>query len=284
MTLHEHTARACDRLTRAGLPRDEAALDARLLAQFLLGWHDVRFVTAGGEPAPSGFAARYEPLVSRREQREPLAYITGHREFWGLDFEVSPAVLIPRPETELIVEAALELLPDRAAPHAMADACTGSGCLAVALAHEYHAAHIVATDTSSDALRVARRNAVAHDTAERIELLKTDLLVGTRGTFHLIVSNPPYVAELDREALQPEVRDHEPAIALFAGDDGMGIIKRLVSEAPPRLASGGLLLFEFGFGQAAAVEGLIGRASGLTMVGLRRDLQDIPRVAIARRA
>jgi release factor glutamine methyltransferase len=157
VTLHEHTARARDRLIDAGIPLDEAALDARLLAQFLLGWDGVRFVTGAREPAPPDFASRYEGLIGRRERREPLAYITGHREFWGLDFEVSPAVLIPRPETELIVEVALELLTDRSAPLLVADACTGSGCLAIALAHEYPASSIVATDTSIEALQVARR-------------------------------------------------------------------------------------------------------------------------------
>jgi len=283
VTLHEHAARARDQFTRAGIPPDEAALDARLLAQFLLGWDAARFVTAGGESGPEDFSTQYHRLVERRAHREPLAYIIGRREFWGLDFEVSPAVLIPRPETELIIETALELLPDRTAPFVVADACTGSGCIAVALAREYPASRIVATDVSSQAIGVATRNVAAHGLASRITLLKADILLGTSEPFDLIVSNPPYVPDHDREALQPEVRDYEPAIALFAGASGMAAITRLLEQATARLAPHGQLVFEFGFGQASAVEGLIGRTSGLTMVGLRHDLQTIPRVAIARR-
>ncbi len=274
------------RLANAGIPDAEAALDARLLAQSLLGWDGARFVTAAGESLPPDavdFAPRYEALVGRRERREPLAYITGEREFWNLTFEVSPAVLIPRPETELIVEATLELFPDKTTPLLLADACTGSGCLAVALAHEYPHAHVVATDISREAMFTAHRNAVRHGVAGRIELVETDLLLSTCQIFDLIVANPPYVPERDRPALQPEVRDYEPAVALFAGEDGLLIIDRLLKEAASRLAAGALLLFEFGFGQAAAVEELISNTPGLTMVGLRRDLQGIPRVAIARR-
>jgi release factor glutamine methyltransferase len=161
--------------------------------------------------------------------------------------------------------------------------CTGSGCVSVAIAHERPAVTIVATDISADALDVARRNAERHRVADRIHLRRADLFDADSGPFDLVVANPPYVAERDRPTLQPEVRDHEPALALFAGPDGLSMIRRLVSEAVPRLRPGGTLLFEFGFGQADAVAQLISTAPGLTMSDLRNDLQGIPRVAIAKR-
>ena len=285
ITIHARVAKARERLRRAGITPEEADLDARLLAQKLLGWDAARFLTSANEPEPADFAALYEPLVARREGREPLAYITGRQEFWGLDFEISPAVLIPRPETELIVEAALERFPDRHASLEAADVCTGSGCLAVALAHERPGARIVAADVSADALRTARRNADRHGVGDRVELVQADVLDGTgHRAADLIVSNPPYVPEGDRATLQAEVRDHEPAIALFAGEDGLAIIRRLVDQSTGRLKTGGLLIFEFGLGQADAVRELISRRPGLTMLDVKQDLQGIPRTAVARRS
>jgi release factor glutamine methyltransferase len=284
VTLHARVAKGRERLRHAGIDPDEADLDARLLAQKLLGWDTARFFTSAYEAEPADFAALYERLVARREGREPLAYITGRQEFWGLEFEVSPAVLIPRPETESIVEAALERLSDRDAPLAVADVCTGSGCLAVALAHERPGAHIVATDISADALRTARRNAERHGVADRVELVQADVFAGSgTGAFDLIVSNPPYVPEGDRVTLPPEVRDHEPPIALFAGEDGLAIIQRLVEQSTGRLKAGGLLIFEFGLGQAGAVRALISERPELTMLDVKQDLQGIPRTVVASR-
>jgi release factor glutamine methyltransferase len=285
VTIHARVAKGRERLRRAGITPDEADLDARLLAQELLGWDAARFFTSANEPEGADFAALYEPLVARRVGREPLAYITGRQEFWGLEFEVSPAVLIPRPETELIVEAALERFPDRHASLEAADVCTGSGCLAVALAHERPSARIVAADVSADALRTARRNADRHRVADRVQFVQADLLDGTGNTaVDLIVSNPPYVPDGDRATLQPEVRDHEPPIALFAGDDGLAIIRRLVDQSTGRLKTGGLLIFEFGVGHADAVRELISQSPGLTMLDVKQDLQGIPRTAVARRS
>jgi release factor glutamine methyltransferase len=266
------------RLQRAGLTPDEAALDARLLAQHVLGWDAARFFTAETDPSPAGFAGAYEALIARRQQREPLAYITGVREFWGLPFEVSPAVLVPRPETELLVEAALERWPRPSSPR-IADVCTGSGCIAIALAHERPAASILATDLSADALAIARRNAVRHQVAARVECFKSDLLEDVPGTFDLIVSNPPYVPEGDRSTLQPEV-SHEPDLALFSGANGLDAIVRLAAQAESRLNPGGLLLFEFGAGQEDPVRKAIAGTSRLHVVELKRDLQGIPRTAI----
>lgn len=274
---------ARERLREADLSPQEAESGARLLAQHVLGWDAARYFTAGHEPEPDGFAARYDALIARRAAREPVAYITGRQEFWNLDFEVSPAVLIPRPSTELIVDAAIELLRGRDGPLTIADACTGCGCLAVVLAREFPAAHIVATDISELALDVARRNAERYGVAPRIRLVRTDVLEAEAGPFDLIVANPPYVRAGDRRGLQPEVREHEPEIALFGGAEGVDIVARVVAHTVPRLRPGAYLIFEFGFGQDVAVEQLISDAAGLTMIGLRRDLQGIARTAIAQR-
>jgi release factor glutamine methyltransferase len=283
VTIHERVAAGRKRLRGAGIPPDEADLDGRLLAEHVLGWTPERLLVDGNRRETREFAARFDVLVERRARREPIAYILGRQEFWSLDFEVAPAVLIPRPETELVVESALSLLPAQSAAE-VADICTGSGCIAVALARERPRAHIVATELSNAALDVARRNASRHGVAGRVTFVRTDLFGYAEGPFDLVVSNPPYVPEADRESLQPEVRDHEPALALFAGPDGLHIVRRLVQEAPARLRAGGSLIFEFGFGQADAVEQLISQSTALTMVDLRPDLQGIPRVAIARRA
>ena len=213
----------------------------------------------------------------------PLAYIVGAREFWGLDFEVSPAVLIPRPSTELIVEAVLDRFPDRDAALKMADVCTGCGCVAVAIAHEWRRASVAATDISTEALDVAQRNARRHGVWERVVFHETDLLDGVDGPFDAIVANPPYVVDCAAAALQPEVRDHEPAVALFGGVDGLSLVTRLVADAPRRLRSGGSLIFEFGFGQDVEIEDLLAASPDLELVDVRRDLDGIARTAVARR-
>jgi release factor glutamine methyltransferase len=283
VTIQTCVAGGRQRLREAGISPVEAALDARLLAQHVLGWETATYFTSANEPEPTGFAAIYGPLVARRAAREPLPYITGRREFWDLTFEVSPAVLIPRPETELIVEAALELFPSRTSALTIVDVCTGSGVVAIALARERPAARIVATDISSDALEVARRNASRHGAADRVEFVCDDLLDPITSEVDLIVCNPPYVAEVSRPGLQPEVRDHEPSVALFGGRDGLRLLTRLVAGAPARLRNGGYLVFEFGFGQDVEVEALIEATPQLELLELRRDLQGIARTAVARR-
>jgi release factor glutamine methyltransferase len=282
VTIRQRIAAARARLRDAGISSDEADLDGRLLAEHVLGWTPERLLIDEGRAETPEFIARYDVLVERRARREPIAYIIGHQEFWGLEFEVAPAVLIPRPETELIVESALEFIP-RDQPCDVADICTGSGCIAVALAKERPRARFVATELSDAALEIARRNASHHATAESIDFERADLFGDTGRSFDVIVSNPPYVAETDRPSIQPEVRNYEPALALFAGVDGLHVIRRLVQEALARLRAGGTLIFEFGFGQADAVEELISRTPGLRMIELKRDLQNIPRAALSRR-
>ena len=283
MTIHSQVSAARQRLRDAGITPTESDLDARLLAQHVLGWSTERFLIDAREPVPDGFAPRYDALVARRVTREPLAYIVGIREFWGLELEVNADVLIPRPATELIVEAIQELFPDRSVPLSIADVCTGCGCVAVAIAHERPSATVSGTDISRPALAVARRNAARHGVADRVTFTHGDLLAGISGTFDAIVANPPYVIDRARPALQPEVRDHEPSVALFGGIDGLTLVTRLVAAAPGRLRPGGYLIFEFGLGQDVEVEDLLDASPELTLAGMRRDLQGIARTAIARR-
>lgn len=262
----------------------ESALDARLLAQFALGWTTERFFTSAGELEPEDFSPRYQELVSRRAGREPLAYIVGGREFWGLRFEVAPGVLIPRPETEMVIEVALELFPAASRRLTVTDVCTGCGCIAVALARERAAAHVLATDISEAAVQIARRNVASHGVADRVQVVRADLLEGIEGPFDLIVANPPYIREQERTLLQREVREHEPSLALFGGPKGMDVIERLVEQAAPRLNPDGYLIFEFAFGQDVEIEEAIARVPALRLLDFRRDLQGIARTAIARRA
>ncbi|HYM23695.1 MAG TPA: peptide chain release factor N(5)-glutamine methyltransferase, partial [Vicinamibacterales bacterium] len=279
-TIHDHVAAARRRLREAGISDDEAELDARLLAAHALGWTTAQYIESAQQLPPPAFTARFDGLIARRAAREPFAYIVGQQEFWGLAFEVTPAVLIPRPETELLVELVLARC-DRDEPARIADVCTGSGCVAIAVARERPRAGIDATDISEAALDVAKRNAARHDVASRVAWKNVDLLDGLSGPFDVIVANPPYVAGRDRPTLQPEVVDHEPGVALFAGDDGMDVIRRLLPQAAALLRTGGTLLFEFGFGQDAAVADLISSTRSLKMIDLRRDLAGIPRAAVA---
>jgi release factor glutamine methyltransferase len=243
------------------------------------------------EPAPPGFREAYAPLVERRRRREPAAYIIGSREFWGLNFEVRPGVLVPRPETEIVIEEAIDRFAHRAAasvaashkpPLVVADVGTGSGCLAIALALELRGATLVATDTSVTALETARRNATAHEVGDRIQFLETDLLSDVDAALDLIVSNPPYVSAADMARLPPEVRDYEPPDALLGGDDGLDVIRHLLLQSESRLRPDGLLIFEFGFGQETAVTGAVAARPAFQIATIRRDLQGIPRTAVLR--
>ena len=278
-TLHERIADARETFVAAGIDPAEAAADAEVLARHVLGWDRARFLTYVREPAPPGFDDAFTPLVARRRAREPVAHITGHREFWGLDFEVTPDVLTPRPETELIVEEALALYLDWK-PELIVDVGTGSGCLAIALALEFPRAELIATDVSTAALDVARRNAVRHGVNNRIAIVRTDLFPCV-GQIDLIVSNPPYVSERDAASLSPEVRDHEPHAALFGGPDGLSVYRRLLPEARELSEQEGTLIVEVGYDQEAAVTRLAA-ASGWSLVRARKDLKGIPRTLVFR--
>jgi release factor glutamine methyltransferase len=280
--LHERLADARDRFVRAGIGREEAALDAEVIARHVLDCDRATLLIRSRDPLPSAFGRLFEDLVRRRLAREPVAYITGHKEFWGLEFEVTPAVLIPRPETELIIEESLAVLPARDTVGQIIDVGTGSGCLAIALAIEFSAAKVVATDSSEAALEIAGRNCSRHHVTNRVSLIRADLLDGLVEPADLIVSNPPYVPDSEALRLQPEVVRYEPQSALFAGDDGLDIIRRLFAAGSDRLADRGLLIIEFGIGQEPELREAA-RQAGWTVDRVRRDLQGIPRVAVLRR-
>lgn len=281
MRLHEALSQARARLVAAGLPQDAAAADVDVLARHALGWDRARLIAEQQGPAPEGFDARFTELIERRERREPTAYITGTREFWGLDLKVTPAVLIPRPETELIVEEALPLVRKMAAP-LIADIGTGSGCLAVALAHELPAARIIATDLSATALAIAAENAMRHGVEGRIRFVETSYLDGQDSGFDLIAANPPYVRNGDKPGLSRDVR-HEPDVALFGGDDGLRDVEGVLATAARKLKPGGWLLMEFGLGQEEGVRHLMTARTTLRLDRVRDDLQGIARTAIIQR-
>jgi release factor glutamine methyltransferase len=282
MTPHDLVEHGRARLERAGIAPEEARLDAELLARHLLGWDRATWIARRHEPAPGGLSVRYHAILARRAAREPMSHITGTREFWSLEFDVTPEVLTPRPETEIVVEEALAAWTGRPGPAWIVDVGTGSGCLAVALARAFASARLVAIDLSAAALAIARRNVVRHGVAHRVGLVRGDLLTGVRVRADLIVSNPPYVPRAAGPLLPPEVRDHEPPLALFGGEDGLDPMRQLAAQAVSRLQPGGLLVAEFGVDQEAGIRRIFARAAGWTVVNVGRDLQGIPRVVVAR--
>ena len=281
MTLREALVAAREHLVGAGVAPQEAAIDVDLYARTILGWDRARLLTEHFSPAPPDLEPRLSEWISRRARREPSAYIVGVREFWGLDFIVTPAVLIPRPETEFVVEESLALVRALAAPR-IADIGTGSGCIAVSLAHEMTHAHVVASDVSAQALEVARRNAERHGAAGRIEFVATSYLGGIEGDFDLIAANPPYVRDGDKPALAPDVR-YEPDVALFGGTRGLRDIEGVLETAVAKLRPHGWLVMEFGFGQEDDVRALVAERSTLDVVRVREDLQGLARTAIIRK-
>jgi len=257
----------------------EPRMEAGSLLAHVLG-RDRTFIIAHAEDALTDEQmGSFRRFVGRRAQGEPLQYITGLQEFFKLEFEVTPDVLIPRPETEIIVETARELLRDEARPF-MADIGTGSGCIVISLLNELPEARAVAADTSPLALRVARRNAERHGVINRLTLMESDCLSALEpaGQFSLIASNPPYISDNERNAMQREVL-YEPAAALFAGPDGLAIVRRLLRDASLSLQPEGYLVFEIGFGQHEAVKNLIDR-DVWKLLEIREDLQHIPRTVV----
>jgi len=252
------------------------------------------------EPIDAAVAENYFSLVARRAAGEPTQYLTGKQEFWSLEFEVNPAVLIPRPETEHVMEVALERLGSRGikinmktgAPSPalrVADVGTGSGCLAVALAHELPHAEIFATDISSVTLEVARRNAQRHKVSDRVHFLECDLLTPlltpanetSQSPFDLIVSNPPYIARDEAHTLAREIRDHEPHAALFGGQAGFEIYARLIEQAGSLLGVGGILVLELGYDSADRVRAMLAAERRWVNISVTNDLAGIPRVLAA---
>ena len=261
---------------RIAEPRREAA---SLLA-FALGKDRTFLLTHDDYELSGDEETRFQALLERRAAREPFQYITGRQEFYGLDFTVAPGVLIPRPETEIIVENAIEILDGRENPR-FCEVGVGSGCISVSILFNVAAASAIGLDVSEKALEVSRQNAETHKVSARLELKKSDVFAALNDqTFDLIVSNPPYIPQSEIDGLQLEVRDFEPLDALTDGGDGLSIIEKIASAAPRHLKSGGFLLMEIGFGQAEAVKTLFA-ARLWRSVEILPDLQEIPRTVRA---
>ena len=260
---------------------DTPDLDARVLVGHALGLDHTALVTAA--PRPLGEkAAEVAAFESRRLAGEPVSRIIGAREFWGLPLAVTPAVLVPRPETETVVELALSLIADRTRRLRIADLGTGSGAILLALLHELPNACGAGTDMSADALDIARRNAARLGLADRAQFLVSDFATGLAGPFDLVVSNPPYIATPAIAALSREVRDHDPRLALDGGADGLAAYRAIAADAP-RLIGGGHLVVEIGAGQRREVEFLFVE-KGLAIAAVRHDLSGVARAVAARRA
>ena len=274
-TIAQALAWAAGLLGQAGpTPR----LDAELLLAHALGWPRARLLAEGRAPLDAEHLRAFELLVERRRALEPVAYLTGHKEFFGRDFLVDRRVLVPRPETELLVDLALVRARQLAAdqqPIVVADIGAGSGCIAVTLALELPAAEVLAVDLSPGALEVARANAERYGVAGQLRLLQGDLLAPLGTPVKLLVSNPPYTV---LAAIDENVRRHEPRLALDGGPDGLDLYRRLLADAPARLRPGGSLLLEIGADQAAAVAALARAAFPAGRIGVHRDLAGLDRV------
>ena len=289
---------ATARLTAGNVPSPR--MNAELLLMFTLSCDRAYLYAHPERELTNDEQSSYEAALAERARGVPAQYITGHQEFWGMDFIVTPAVLIPRPETEHVIEAVLELLapdlrrqtldlnpltPEVRGPRSdavlrVADLGTGSGCIALALARELPEADIHATDISAAALEIARANAARHQLENRIQFHQTDLLEGLKPDFDFIVSNPPYVGESEEDRVQFEVRKFEPRVAVFAGPGGTEVITRLISQAEAALRAGGWLVMEISGTIADEVRRLL---DGWEEVHIASDLQGIPRVARARK-
>ncbi|MEE3202560.1 MAG: peptide chain release factor N(5)-glutamine methyltransferase [Acidobacteriota bacterium] len=291
MTLREHVTNAAKRLRQAGIKDSEALADAELLARHVLDWDRTTYLLRNHEPSPQTFDVAYETTIKRRSEREPVSLITQQREFWGLDFSVKPGVLIPRPETELIVETAIDLFSDRINTKlSIADIGTGSGCLAVALALEFPNSIISALDTSATALEIARNNCIVHSVTDRVRLLENNFetWLSSRSSplyeLDLIVANLPYIPQGTIKTLSPEVQNYEPHCALNGGPDGLLLIRKLLTLAPTFLSEKGFLLLEIGEAQAPALQEILESIPTLVLNGFRSDLQGIPRTTIIERS
>jgi release factor glutamine methyltransferase len=278
MQLRHAVENAVQRLQDAGVgsPR----LNAELLAMFVLGCDRTYLYGHGERPLSKDEMARYDEALGERVRGVPAQYITGHQEFWGMDLIVTPAVLIPRPETEHVIETVLELGRDRP-PRRMVDVGSGSGCIALALAKEFPRAEIHATELSPEALEIARANAARHQLEQRIQFREADLLAGLEdGRFDYVVSNPPYIGEYEADSVEAQVRRFEPRLALFAGPSGLEVFARLIPQAQKALQPGGWLVMEMGHSSRDRVCQML---SDWEEIRITNDLQGIARVVAARR-
>ena len=279
-SIAEVVREAADVLADGDVP--ESRREAQSLLSFVIGKDRTFLISHAEDVVDDDSVDRYRKIVERRAAGEPLQYITGVQDFFGREFRVTPDVLIPRPETELVVEAALEVA--RTAP-LICDVGTGSGCIALTLLCELRKARAVAVDKSTAALEVAKLNALSLAVSDRAEFVVSDCFDAfdpREHQFDLIVSNPPYISADVVPGLQREVRDHEPLAALSPGPDGLSIIRRLMQEAPAFLKPAGHLIMEIGFDQGEAVKGLVDERAW-RLLEIRPDFQSIPRIVVLQR-
>jgi len=274
---------------------DNPRLDSEVLLAHLLRLDRVGLYLNFDRPLSRDELSSFREIVKRRGSREPLQYITGHQEFWSLDFKVTPDVLIPRPDTEILVEEALKAVRretldvrrQNQLPFTILDLCTGSGCIAISLAHELKDAVVYAVDTSEAALSIARENAEKNVVQDRVIFLQGDLYealtsyVSRLTSYDIIVSNPPYIKNIDIPNIQPEVRDYEPRMAVDGGTEGLGFYKRIVADAPNHLSPHGWLMVEVGEGQADAVSKMMADTGAFESISTVKDLAGIERVVKA---
>lgn len=258
---------------------DDPRREARLLLADALGLTVERLILGPDIALPQPAAVRFESHLARRASAEPLAYLTGRREFWSLSFAVSPATLIPRPDTETLIEAAIAARPDRRAVMRILDLGTGTGCLLCAALSEFPEATGLGVDRSLEAASLARRNAESLGLSSRSAFVVGEWGTALRGGFDLVLSNPPYIPTAEIPGLMAEVARHEPGSALDGGPDGLAAYRAILADLPRLLAPGGLAILELGLGQAEEVA-RIARAEGLAVAGLRHDLTDIPRAIL----
>ncbi len=263
---------------------ESAKREAELLLAHVLKCKRIELIARFQDQPTEAERAQFRELIQRRVAGWPVAYLIGSREFYLLSFDVDPRVLIPRPDTETLVLEALNRLKPLTAPDVL-DVGTGSGCIAISIAHQKNDARVMATDISPDALAVAQQNAIKHHVAERITFRQGDLFapLAPESRFDLIVSNPPYIAHAEFAALAPEVRDHEPRLALDGGPDGLAFYRRIAHDVGPFLKPGGSLLLEVGYTQEAAVRALLAAEPELEVGPTLKDMGGHPRVVTARK-
>ena len=265
---------------------DSPRLSAELLLSHVLSIKRIELYTQFDKPVAKQQLDRLHDLVERASQHEPVAYLIGRTEFYSLELNVTPDCLIPRPETELLVERAIEFLRTRTGKQFVCDLCTGSGCIAVAIAKNFPDADIIATDISDAALKTAAQNVEKYQLKERIKLLCGDLfdpLIPQLDVskFDLIVCNPPYVSTVEFEKLDENIKDYEPKLALFAGDDGLDIYRRIIQKAGQFLKPGAALMLEVGYSQGQAVRKLLEQRGCFSKIKIEKDFHDNDQITTA---
>jgi len=275
-----------EHFTKKGI--DSPRLSAELLLSHVLAMKRIELYTQFDKAVDKQQLERLHDLVERAGRNEPVAYLTGKIEFYSLELNITPDCMIPRPETELLVERAIEFLRSRPGKQFVCDLCTGCGCIALAIAKNFTNADLIATDRSDAALNIAAGNVEKHQLSDRIRLLCGDLFDAfvpplDVDKFDLIVCNPPYVSAAEFEKLDKSVKDYEPRLALFAGDDGLDVYRRIIDKADQFLKSDAALILEIGFTQGRAIEELLEQAGTFTEIKIEKDLHSNDRIAIARK-